>query len=57
MHECMLYDPIQGQGQGHRASAFPKIASNLQPLRLGEETKKETKKKPQGKHIMVCPIP
>ena len=22
----MLYDPIQGQGQGHRASEVPKIA-------------------------------
>ena len=29
---------------------------NLRPLRLGEE-KKERKKKPQGKNIMVCPIP
>jgi len=32
--------------------------SNLRPLRLGEEKKKkERKKKPQGKNIMVCPIP
>jgi len=29
--------------------------SNLRPLRLGKEKKKE--KKPQGKNIMVCPIP
>jgi len=28
------------------------------PLRLGEEKKKERrKKKPQGKNIVVCPIP
>jgi len=26
MHDGMLYDPIQGQGQGHRASEVPKIA-------------------------------
>ena len=26
MHNCMLYDPIQGQGQGHEASKVPKIA-------------------------------
>jgi len=26
MHEGMPYDPIQGQGQGHGASRFPKIA-------------------------------
>jgi len=26
MHDCMPYDPIQGQGQGHRASEVPKIA-------------------------------
>jgi len=25
-------------------------------LRLGEEKKKDRKKKPQGKNIMVCPI-
>jgi len=37
--------------------------SNLRQLRLGEERKeeeerkKERKKKPQGKNIMVCPIP
>ena len=32
--------------------------SNLRRLRLGEEKKKERKKKkPQGKNIMVCPIP
>jgi len=32
--------------------------SNLRLLRLGEEKKnKERKKKPQGKNIMVCPIP
>jgi len=35
--------------------------SNLQRLRLGEERKKEEeeerKKKPQGKNIMVCPMP
>ena len=33
---------------------------NLRRLRLGEEKKKEEeerKKKPQGKNIMVCPIP
>ena len=26
MHDGMPYDPIQGQGQGHWASEFPKIA-------------------------------
>ena len=26
MHDGMPYDPIQGQGQGHRASEVPKIA-------------------------------
>jgi len=26
MHDGMPYDPIQGQGQGHGASAVPKIA-------------------------------
>jgi len=26
MHDGMPYDPIQGQGQGHGASIFPKIA-------------------------------
>jgi len=26
MHNGMPYDPIQGQGQGHRASEIPKIA-------------------------------
>jgi len=26
MHEGMLYDPIQRQGQGHRAFGVPKIA-------------------------------
>jgi len=26
MHDGMPYDPIQGQGQGHGASKFPKIA-------------------------------
>jgi len=26
MHDGMPYDPIQGQGQGHRASKFPEIA-------------------------------
>jgi len=26
MHEGMPYDPIQGQGQGHRTSEVPKIA-------------------------------
>jgi len=26
MHHSMSYDPIQGQGQGHRASEIPKIA-------------------------------
>jgi len=26
MHDGVLYDPIQGQGQGHRASEVPKIA-------------------------------
>jgi len=32
--------------------------SNLRTLRLGEEKKKEErKKKTQGKNIMVCPIP
>jgi len=33
--------------------------SNLRRLRLGEEKKEERrkKKKPQGKNIMVCPIP
>jgi len=32
--------------------------SNLRRLRLGEERKKEDRKqKPQGKNIMVCPIP
>ena len=31
--------------------------SNLRPLRLGEEKKKEERRqKPQGKNIMVCPI-
>jgi len=29
---------------------------NLRRLRLGEE-KRRKKKKPQGKNIMVCPIP
>jgi len=28
--------------------------SNLRPLRIGKEKRK---KKPQGKNIMVCPIP
>jgi len=33
--------------------------SNLRWLRLGEEKRKKDrkKKKPQGKNIMVCPIP
>jgi len=26
MHDGMPYDPIQDQGQGHRASEVPKIA-------------------------------
>jgi len=26
MHDCMPYDPIQGESQGHRASEVPKIA-------------------------------
>jgi len=26
MHNGMPYDPIQGQGQGHRASEIPKVA-------------------------------
>ena len=26
MHDGMPYDPIQGQVQGHKASAVPKIA-------------------------------
>jgi len=26
MHDGMLYDPIQSQGLGHRASEVPKIA-------------------------------
>jgi len=26
MHDGMLYDPIQGQVQGHGASGVPKIA-------------------------------
>jgi len=26
MHDGMLYDPIQGQGQGRGASEVPKIA-------------------------------
>jgi len=26
MHDDMLYDPIQGQGQGHGVSEVPKIA-------------------------------
>ena len=26
MHDSILYDPIQGQGQGHGASEVPKIA-------------------------------
>jgi len=26
MHDGMPYDPIQGQGQGHRASEVPKTA-------------------------------
>jgi len=26
MDNAMPYDPIQGQGQGHRASEVPKIA-------------------------------
>ena len=26
MHDCMPYDPIQGQGEGHGASEVPKIA-------------------------------
>jgi len=32
---------------------------NLRQLRLGEEKKerRRKKKKPQGKNIMVCPIP
>jgi len=39
---------------------FPAVwqTSNLQRLRLGEDRKKEErKKKSQGKNIMVCPIP
>jgi len=33
------------------------LTSDLRPLRLGEEKKKEEdRKKPQGKNIMVCPI-
>jgi len=30
---------------------------NLQRLRLGEEKKKEERKKPQGKNMVVFPIP
>jgi len=26
MHDAMLHDPTQGQGQGHGASEVPKIA-------------------------------
>ena len=26
MHDGMLYDPIQGQGQGHSVCEVPKIA-------------------------------
>jgi len=26
MHDSMLYDPIQGQNEGHGASEVPKIA-------------------------------
>jgi len=29
----------------------------VRPLRLGEERKKEDRKKPQDENIMVCPIP
>jgi len=36
MHDCMPYDPIQGQGQGHRASEVPKTENctfqGLSPL-------------------------
>jgi len=31
--------------------------SNLRRLRLGEEKNERKKKKPQGKNIMICPIP
>jgi len=44
-----------------RTKATPYVqvwqTSNLRRLRLGEEKKEERKKKPQGKNIMVCPIP
>jgi len=30
---------------------------NLRRLRLGEEKKERRNKKPQGKNVMVCPIP
>ena len=38
----------------HHVSKYGR--SNLRPLTLGEE-KKEDRKKPQGKNIMVCSIP
>ena len=35
VHDGMPHDPIQGQGQGHRASKFPNIALlKLSPLPL-----------------------
>jgi len=38
MHDGMPYDPIQGQGQGHRASEVSKIAllKSLSPPPLTE---------------------
>jgi len=35
MHDDMLYDLIQGQGQGHGASEIPKIALSPPPLTEG----------------------
>jgi len=45
-----------------RSKATPCVevwqTSNLRRLRLGEEKEeRKKKKKPQGKNIMVCPIP
>ena len=49
MHDGVPYDPIQGQGQGHGASEFPKIAlfQGLSPPWTKSTYRQEQKKNVQ----------